>query len=99
MSRRLYLLPFDHRETFARTLFGWEGALSAVQSAQITSAKAVIYDGFQAAVAGGVPKDCAAILADERFSTWILRDAAGKGYMTAAPVERSGQTEFAFEYG
>lgn len=99
MARRLYLLPFDHRETFARALFGWEGTLSAAQTAEIVAAKHVIYDGFQAAVASGVPKEFAAILADERFGAEILRDAARKGYMTACPAERSGQKEFAFEFG
>src|SRR5688572_31801091 len=61
-------------------------------------AKQVIYDGFRMAVENGVPKAHAAILADERFSASILRDAADKGYVTACPAERSGQQEFAFEY-
>ena len=95
---KLYLLPFDHRETFARALFGWRGPLSTAQSRQISEAKQVIYDGFRMAVENGVPKAHAAILADERFSASILRDAADKGYVTACPAERSGQQEFAFEY-
>jgi myo-inositol catabolism protein IolC len=93
------LLPFDHRETFARKLFGWEGALNSAQVAEITAAKQVIYDGFQAAVANGVPKQSAAILADEQFSAPILRDASEKGFLTACPVERSGQKEFVLEFG
>jgi 5-dehydro-2-deoxygluconokinase len=99
MARRLYMLPFDHRESFATGLFGWNGTLTTAQVAEITAAKQVIYDGFQAAVAGGVPKKHAAILADERFGAGILRDAGRKGYMTACPAERSGQKEFAFEFG
>jgi myo-inositol catabolism protein IolC len=99
MARRLYMLPFDHRESFATKLFGWSGVLSAEQAAEITVAKRVIYDGFQAAVAGGAPKEHAAILADERFSIDILGDASRQGYMTACPAERSGQTEFIFEFG
>ena len=46
----LYLLPFDHRESFETKLFGWEGALSAEHTAEIAAAKRVIYDGFQAAI-------------------------------------------------
>ena len=99
MTRRLYLLPFDHRETFARKLFRWDGPLSPHQTSDITAVKRLIYDGFLAAVANGVPKAHAAILVDERFGAAILRDAAGNGYMTACPAERSGQKEFAFEFG
>ena len=99
MARRLYMLPFDHRESFATKLFGWRGALSTAQAAEITAAKHVVYDGFLAAIAGGAPADHAAILADERFSADILRAASRQGYMTACPVERSGQKEFAFEFG
>ena len=95
----LYLLPFDHRESFETKLFGWEGALSAAHTAQIAAAKQVIYDGFLAAIAGGAPKEHAAILVDEQFGAAILRDAAEKGFMTACPVEKSGHPEFDFEYG
>jgi 5-dehydro-2-deoxygluconokinase len=93
------MLPFDHRDSFATKLFGWSGALSAEQAVEITAAKRVIYDGFQAAIAGGAPKEHSAILADERFSADILRDASRQGYMIACPAERSGQAEFAFEFG
>jgi len=96
---RLYILPFDQRESFQTKLFGWKGTLNAGQTAEIAAAKQVIYDGFQAAVAGGAPKEYAAILVDEQFGAAILRDAASRGYITACPAEKSGQKEFAFEYG
>src|SRR5687767_3051034 len=99
MPRRLYLLPFDHRATFVRKLFRWEDPLSVDQTAEITAAKQLIYDGFQEAVANGVPKESAAVLADEQFSASILRDASQKGYVTACPAERSGQREFVLEFG
>ena len=85
-ERPLYLLPFDHRGSFESGLFGWQGALSPEQTARIADAKQVIYDGFKAAVAGGVPKESAGILVDEQFGAAILRDAARQGYLTAAPV-------------
>ncbi len=59
----------------------------------------MIYDGFKAAVAGGVPKEKAGILVDEQFGAAILRDAAAEGFITACPAEKSGQEEFDFEYG
>ncbi len=95
----LYVLPFDHRATFSKTMFGWEGPLSPEQTAQITAIKEVIYDAFKAAVAGGVPKERAGILVDETFGAGILRDAAKQGFITACPAEKSGREEFDFEYG
>lgn len=95
----LYVLPFDHRGSFETGMFGWKGALSLEQTAQIAEAKQVIYDGFKAAVAAGVPKQNAAILVDEQFGAAILRDAKADGFIIACPVEKSGQDEFDFDYG
>jgi 5-dehydro-2-deoxygluconokinase len=95
----LYVLPFDHRGSFQTKMFGWKGALTADQTAEIAATKQVIYDGFKAAVAAGVAKAKAGILVDEQFGTAILRDAAKQGYATACPAEKSGQDEFDFEYG
>jgi 5-dehydro-2-deoxygluconokinase len=95
----LYILPFDHRGSFQTKMFGWKGTLTAEQTAEIAATKQVIYDGFKAALAGGVPKEKAGILVDEQFGAAILRDAAQHGYFTACPAEKSGQDEFDFEYG
>jgi 5-dehydro-2-deoxygluconokinase len=80
-------------------MFGWSGTLTPEQTAEIAATKQIIYDGFRAAVAGGVPKDRAGILVDEQFGAAILDEARGSGFLTAAPVEKSGQDEFDFEYG
>jgi myo-inositol catabolism protein IolC len=98
-NRPLYVLPFDHRGSFASGMFGWKGDLTPDQVAKIADSKQVIYEGFKAAVAAGVPNDKAGILVDERFGSAVLRDAAKDGYMTACPAEMSGQPEFEFEYG
>src|SRR5499427_6378279 len=98
-DKPLYILPFDHRGSFQTKMFGWKGALTAGQTAEIAAAKAVIYDGFKAAVQDGVPEDKAGILVDEQFGSAILRDAAEHRYTTACCVEKSGQDEFDFEYG
>lgn len=98
-DRPLYIQPFDHRGSFESGMFGWHGALNAEQTAKIAAAKQVIYDGFKAAVAGGVPREKAGILVDEQFGASILRDAAAQGFQFACPVEKSGQEEFDFEYG
>src|SRR6266446_6137655 len=98
-DKPLYIQPFDHRGSFETGMFGWKGALTAEQTAQIAAAKQVIYDGLKAAVAGGVPKEKAGILVDEQFGAAILRDAAVHGYVTSCTAEKSGQEEFDFEYG
>jgi len=98
-DRPLYVLPFDHRGSFETGMFGWKGVLTPEQTAQIAEAKRVIYDGFKAAVAAGVPKQKAGILVDEQFGAAILREAKANGFTIACPVEKSGQDEFDFEYG
>jgi myo-inositol catabolism protein IolC len=98
-DKPLYIQPFDHRGSFQTKMFGWKGVLTEEQTAQIAAAKQVIYDGFKAALAAGVPEEKAGILVDEQFGAAILRDAAAKSYTTACPAEKSGQDEFDFQYG
>jgi myo-inositol catabolism protein IolC len=98
-DKPLYVLPFDHRATFSKTMFGWTGDLTPEQTAEIASVKSIIYDAFKAAVGGGIPKDKAGILVDEQFGAAILEDARKSGYITACPGEKSGQNEYDFEYG
>jgi len=98
-DKPLYILPFDHRGSFQKKMFGWSGALSPEQNAEIAATKRVIYDAFTAAIRAGVPKEKAGILVDEQFGAAILRDASAEGYSTTSPAEKSGQDEFDFEYG
>jgi hypothetical protein len=46
--------------------------LNAAQVAEITAAKEVIHNGFPEAIAHEVPRERAAILADEQFSAAIV---------------------------
>jgi myo-inositol catabolism protein IolC len=98
-SQPLYILPFDHRGSFETKMFGWHEPLTEQQTAEIAAAKQVIYDGFQKAIADGVPKEKAAILVDEQFGAAILHDAQEKGFHFAMATEKSGQEEFDFQYG
>ena len=75
-DRPLYVLPFDHRGTFQKNMFGWSGTPTDEQTAKIAAMKRAIYDGFQEALAEGVPQAKAGILVDEQFGADILRDAA-----------------------
>lgn len=99
-TKLLYLLPFDHRGSYISSLFSWKEPLNVEQMVSVSSSKHIIYDGFERALADGVvPKDHLGLLVDEQFGVDILRDAANKGYITAASVEKSGEQEFEFAYG
>jgi 5-dehydro-2-deoxygluconokinase len=98
-NRPLYILPFDHRGSFQTGLFGWTGALDAEQTARVSAAKWVVYEGFRASIGEAITQDRAGILVDEQFGADILADANKAGFITCAPVEKSGQQEFDFEYG
>jgi myo-inositol catabolism protein IolC len=98
-DKPLYILPFDHRRSYGSEVFGFKEPMTPEQIAQIAASKQVIYDGFKKGIESGVPKDRAGILVDEEFGAAILRDAAKQGYTSAMSVEKSGQTEFDFEYG
>jgi myo-inositol catabolism protein IolC len=95
----LYILPFDHRSSFEKGLYGWTRVLTADQTERIARTKEVIYDAFKFALRAGVAKERAGILVDEQFGAQILRDATASGFITAMPAEKSGQTEFHFEFG
>ena len=98
-NKPLYILPFDHRGSFQTKMFGWKGTLTKEQTAEIAATKQVIYDGFRAALAAGVPKEKGGVLVDEQFGVAILQHANKHGYCTSCPAEKSGQDEFDFEYG
>jgi myo-inositol catabolism protein IolC len=95
----LYLLPFDHRHSYESKMFHFTPPLTDAQRASVGDSKQLIYEGFLQALSDGVPASHAGILVDEEFGAPILRDAAARKYVTAMPVEKSGQDEFEFEYG
>jgi myo-inositol catabolism protein IolC len=95
----LYLLPFDHRASYIKGMFDLHPPLDAAQHDRVADSKRLIYEGFERAVADGVPLDRAGILVDEEFGAAIQRDARKLGAITALPVEGSGSDEFHFEYG
>ena len=98
-DKPLYLLPFDHRHSYVKSLFKLEPPLSAVQAARVGDSKQLIYEGFVSAVEEGVPRAAGGILVDEEFGADILRDAQRQGFVTALSTEQSGADEFEFEYG
>lgn len=99
-TEQLYILPFDHRGSFVKGMFGIEGReLTPEEIEKVKEFKRIIYDAFQKSVEHVVPKDGAALLVDEQFGAEILTDAGEKGFTTIVTTEKSGQELFTFEYG
>jgi myo-inositol catabolism protein IolC len=97
-DRPLYILPFDHRDSYASGLFKAHNPPTKEEHDSISESKAIIYQGFTDALEEGVRLEHAGILVDEEYGAPLLRDAAARGAITAVPVEKSGQKLFTFEY-
>src|SRR5262245_56930011 len=98
-SQPIYLLAFDQRGSFQKTLLGIKGDPTPDEVAKISEAKGIIFDGFVKAIDSGLDLEGAGILVDEQFGSAIARDALAMGAQLAMPVEKSGQDEFDFEFG
>jgi myo-inositol catabolism protein IolC len=90
-DKKLYVLAFDHRGSFERMVGGGPE--------RISSAKHLIWEGFQKAVEQGAPADAAGVLVDAQYGDAVAREAKERGLVFSMPVEKSGQDEFDFEYG
>ena len=99
-SNELYILAFDHRGTLTKGLLGVEGRQPTVDEAsRVSSMKDIIFDGFIEAKNSGISGGDPAILVDETFGLQVQQKAKEVGIKYAAPVEKSGQKVFDFEYG
>lgn len=98
-NKPLYVLPFDHRHSYGAEVFGFKDPYTPAQTAVVAASKQVIYEGYKLSLAAGAPQAKSGILVDEEFGAAILRDAKKNGYITAMPVEKSGQKGFDFEHG
>jgi 5-dehydro-2-deoxygluconokinase len=98
---RLFILAFDHRGSFQKKWFGIEGEPTPDEAERIADGKELIYEGLEQAVGRGGETAAAGALVDEQFGAprEIPGRAKAAGMRLAMPVERSGQTEFDFEYG
>jgi len=99
-TKPLYILPFDHRATFAKKMFGLasETELNEEQKHLIKEFKMLIYKGFKDAVEKLIPSDYAAILCDEEYGSAVLADAQLNKVITMLTIEKSGETEFKFAF-
>ena len=96
----LYILAFDHRGTLTKGLLGVEERPPTQDEiARVSSMKDIIFDGFLEAQNKGINGGDPAILVDESFGLQVQEKAKEIGIKFAAPVEKSGQKIFDFEYG
>ena len=99
-SNDLYILAFDHRGTLTKGLLGVEGRPSTDDEiGRVSEMKNIIFDGFLSAKNQGIAGGDPAILVDEAFGLQVQEKAKEMGIKFAAPVEKSGQKVFDFEYG
>jgi myo-inositol catabolism protein IolC len=98
-DKNLFMLAFDQRGSFTSGLFDIKGTPTPEETALIADAKRVIFEGLNLAVVDGVPIASVGLLVDEQFGAEVARTASAIGYTLAMPVEKSGQSEFDFEYG
>jgi myo-inositol catabolism protein IolC len=96
---KLYILAFDHRGSFQKKMFGIEGDPTPEETAKITDAKRLIFEGMEIAVERGIDAKASGVLVDEQFGGDVPRLAREHGLSLTMPVEKSGQDEFDFQYG
>ena len=76
----LLILPFDHRTSLLKKLFGVEGRQATeLEKQKFSALKEIVYDAFKLSLQNGVPKNHAGVLVDEEFGAKILQDAKKNG--------------------
>jgi len=99
-SEDLYILAFDHRGTITKGILGVEDRAPTKDEAnKVSEMKQIIFDGFLKAKESGITGGDPAILVDETFGLEVQQQAKEMNIKFAAPVEKSGQKVFDFEYG
>lgn len=99
MHQQLIILPFDHRNSFLRDILQLAKKPSRRQKKQVTALKQMIFDAFLLAVKNCHQPNGLAILIDEEYGSKIIKQAQKRKIKICLPVEKSGQTEFDFNYG
>jgi myo-inositol catabolism protein IolC len=98
MEKELYILPFDHRNSFIKVILGVKDRKpTEVEINKAKELKMMIYEAFKKAVDEGIPKESAGILTDPWLGIDVLKKAKEEGFIFCIPVEKSGQDEFRFE--
>lgn len=92
----LFILPFDHRTSFARDVLSATYPVTAQEKKQLIAYKEVVFDGFLAAREHYTGNATLGILVDEEFGTPILTKAKKLGIPFAITTESSVHEPFGF---
>ena len=97
--KELYIIPFDHRASFSKGIFGYQEPLTRAQRAKVMDYKRIVFEGFLQVHKSYAHQERLGILVDEEFGLSILLEAKRKGIADAMSVEKSGKDMFDFEHG
>jgi myo-inositol catabolism protein IolC len=95
----LFILAMDHRASYARVLFGVDGAPTEAERTKMRDSKMVIYEGARQAIGDGLATGRPGVLVDEQLGADVARQAKADGFVLAMPIEKSGTELFELEYG
>jgi myo-inositol catabolism protein IolC len=96
----MFLLAFDHRGVFARTVFDTDGDPTPEQEVLMVDAKHLIFEGARrAAQLGDLPAGGSGVLVDELYGAQVARDAKADGLLVVMPVEAPDRDLFDYAYG
>ncbi len=94
----LFVLAFDHRNSFRTDFFRLRGEPTPEQTARLVEAKLVILDGLLHAMRTGAVKGTIGALIDDEYGRSAALRAREAGVTVAVPVEKSGRRELEFEH-
>jgi myo-inositol catabolism protein IolC len=94
---RTFVLAIDHRASFRK----WAAACLGREApaAVLSDLKLVVADALVEALATGLARERAAILAETEYGSAAIARAREAGVRVIVPAERSGMPEFMFEHG
>jgi len=98
-AAQLYVLPFDHRSSFAKTLLELGYPTKPADKNEVARYKKIVYDAFQVAQKRHRHCECLGLLVDEEFGSEILKKAKKAEQNFAVSTEKSGQQVYRFEFG
>ncbi len=97
--RPLFILPFDHRGSFARDLLGAAYPVSAEEKEKLVAFKEVIFDGLLYARTRYTGNGVIAKIIDEEFGTPVIKKAKLRNVPIALTVVSSAHDTLHFVHG
>ena len=94
----LFILAMDHRNSFAKDLFGVTGTPAQNELVKMRRAKALVYEGLRH-VAKRTSAGRQGVLVDEDYGADVARTAKSDGVVLLMPIEKSGSRVFELEFG